>query len=417
MVCTLFSAIVNSVLNNKIDLNWRDDIMISIITSSGNNSSNNLMQIQRSELSSSNAKEGEQQQREGIPNNNGEDESLESLDSLYSSKTGGESLDSLPSFNSPLAPTTPTNDTADKSNPRSWKKYASGRSSNSIAAGSSSSKSTSFRINTKLFKSSPKKLFKGSNNKKEVASTPNQATTTHTSPSRPVSSISQQQQTQQLSPLTPMNNTRNGDSTIATEYTAASTNSTPTANNIHTTRSNNSTPEISNKLDHIKVPVIETQTRETKPNNDNELKAALDKLGKNVDALKILSPKASASSIISPTDKDYAEFLKLIDHKDERMTDKEEEVSSEGEQDEKEEQSNENDCQCWCPGFLRNIFCGKSKSAIVQPQPVEYQVYLDEDEEPNNHNHVKKEEKKSWADELKDKARVRQIVHDCTVNK
>ena len=360
----------------------------------------------RSELSSSNAKEGEQQQREGIPNNNGEDESLESLDSLYSSKTtGGESLDSLPSFNSPLTPNTPTNYTADiKSNPRSWKKY-------------SSSKSASFRINTKLFKSSPKKLFKGSN-KKEVVATPthNHSTITQNTPSHPVSSISQQQQTQQLSPLTPMNNIRNGDSTIATEYTAASTNSTPTANNIHNTRSNSSTPEISNKLDHIKVPVIET-TQETKPNNDNELKAALDKLGKNVDALKILSPKASASSIISPTDSDYAEFLKLIDHNiDGSMVENEEGVSSEGEQDEKEEQSNENDCQCWCPGFLRNIFGGKSKSAIVQPQPVEYQVYLDEDEEPNNHNHVKKEEKKSWADELKDKARVRQIVQDCTVN-
>jgi len=372
------------------------------------------MQIPRSELSS-NAKEGEQQQREAIPNNL-EDESLESLDSLYSSKTE-ESLDALPPFNSPLTPNTPTNDTADKSNPRSWKKYASGRSSsNSLASGS---KSASFRINTKLFKSSPKKLFKGSSNKKGVVATPNQATTTQNTPtSRPVSSISQQQQTQQLSPLTPMNNTRNGDSTIATEYTAASTNSTPTANNIHTTRSNNSTPELSNKLDHIKVPVIETQTRETKPNNDNELKAALDKLGKNVDALKILSPKASASSIISPTDSEigYSEFLKLIDYnKDGRMTEKEDEASLEEEQDEKEEQSNENECQCWCPDFLRNIFC-KSKSAIVQPQPVEYQMYLDEDEEPNNHNHVEKEEKKSWADELKDKARVRQIVQDCKVN-
>ena len=370
------------------------------------------MQIPRSELSS-NAKEGEQP-REAIPNNL-EDESLESLDSLYSSKTG-ESLDALPPFNSPLAPTTPTNDTADKSNPRSWKKYASGRSSsNSIATGSSSSKSTSFRINTKLFKSSPKKLFKGSNNKKEVAATPNQSTITqNTPPSRPVSSISQQQQTQQLSPLTPMNNAQNGTA----EYTAASTNSTPTANNIHNMRSNNSTPEISNKLDHIKVPVIET-TQETKPNNDNELKAALDKLGKNVDALKILSPKASASSIISPTDSEigYSEFLKLIDHnKDGRMNEKEDEASSEEEQDKKEEQSNENECQCWCPDFLRNILCGKSKSAIVQSQPIEYQVYLDEDEEPNNHNHVEKEEKKSWADELKDKARVRQIVQDCKVN-
>jgi len=372
------------------------------------------MQIPRSELSS-NAKEGEQQ-REAIPNNL-DDESLESLDSLYSSKTGGESLYSLPPFNSPLTPNTPNNDTADaksKSNLRSWKKYASGRSSNSLGSGG---KSASFRINTKLFKSSPKKLFKGSN-KKEVVATPmhNQSTTTQNTPtSRPVSSISQQQQTQQLSPLTPMNNTRNGNSV---EYTAASTNSTPTANNTHNTRSNYSTPELSNKLDHIKVPVIETQTRETKPNNDNELKAALDKLGKNVDALKILSPKANASSIISPTDSEigYSEFLKLIDHnKDGRMNEKEDEVSSEEEQDKKEEQSNENECQCWCPDFLRNIFC-KSKSAIVQPQPVEYQMYLDEDEEPNNHNHVEKEEKKSWADELKDKARVRQIVQDCKVN-
>jgi len=89
-------------------------VLVTDITSRGNTSSNNLMQIPRSELSthSSNAKEDEQQS-EGV-NNNKEDESLESLDSLYSSKTE-ESLDALPPFNSSLTPNTPTNDTASNS--------------------------------------------------------------------------------------------------------------------------------------------------------------------------------------------------------------------------------------------------------------------------------------------------------------
>ena len=87
-------------------------VLVTDITSRGNTSSNNLMQIPRSELSthSSNAKEDEEQS--GGVNNNEED--VESLDSLYSSKTE-ESLDALPPLNSNLTPNSPTNDTASKS--------------------------------------------------------------------------------------------------------------------------------------------------------------------------------------------------------------------------------------------------------------------------------------------------------------
>jgi len=89
-------------------------VLATDITSRGNTSSNNLMQIPRSELSthSSNAKEDEQQS--GGINNNEEDESLESLDSLYSSKTE-ESLDALPPLNSSLTPNSPTNENGNTS--------------------------------------------------------------------------------------------------------------------------------------------------------------------------------------------------------------------------------------------------------------------------------------------------------------